>query len=201
MFWKKVKVLTLIFSTVFGFSMHNNALAKTPEINFHPTKAWIVGTDPANATSAGPQICAIQNEFNNGFIIRLDGSERWVEALSVNFRQNIFTPGDSYDVSLSVPGVTQKQLPATASNETILSIDLQGQKDLYKSMRDSAVLDLRLDGNAFRFYMVGFGAAAGGFETCMSKSSSPTPPPSMSESFYTPEATAENEPVPETVNE
>ena len=149
--------------------------AKEPELAFRPAKSWFVGTSPTTteASTGSGLVCSVQTEFNNGFIVKLGGSEKWVETLVIDFRQDSFKPGDKYDVALSVPGVKSKTVPASASKSNVLVMDLRGQKDLYHAMRDSAVFDMSLQQNEFRFYLSGFPKAAKDFERCMAGGSAP----------------------------
>lgn len=130
-----------------------------PEIYFYPTKGW-------NIQQTGGS-CSISGRFNNGFVITFDGDERWISGMSVDFQQNIFQSGKTYDVKLSIPGVKDKSFKASGRSGSTLSIGLRKQKDFYQAMRTSSVLDLSLDDNDFRFYLTGFSNSAGDFERCM----------------------------------
>jgi hypothetical protein len=137
------------------------AAPKEPEIYFYPSKTWIVGN------GATPTDCAVQSEFNNGFVLQFDGSKDWVQSFSVNFRQNIFTEGQTYPVTLSAPGKASKQFQATATGASMITVPLQNDKEVYQGARDGAVMDVKIDDNSFRFYLVNFAPAAQKFETCM----------------------------------
>ena len=133
--------------------------AADPEIYFYPSNGWNI------QKSAGS--CAISSRFNNGFVMSFDGDERWIEGMNIDFQQDIFESGKSYDVKLSVPGVHDKTFKASGQSGSALRIGLRKQKDFYQAMRQSSVLDLNLDGNNFRFYLTGFSQSAGSFERCM----------------------------------
>ena len=169
MAWQNYKavLLTLGLGVAGIFAFSQMVIAKTPDLYFYPAKAWTVTAKPMQVATANVQNCSIQNEFNNGFVIQLEGSHRWVKALSIDFRQKAFENGKTYNVSLSVPGKVNKTFSVIASQENKLVIDLQEQKDFYQIMRDSAVLDLSIDVNNFRFYMTGFSSASAIFERCM----------------------------------
>ncbi|MCB9982810.1 MAG: hypothetical protein H6861_03915 [Rhodospirillales bacterium] len=131
-----------------------------PGVYFYPAKGWSVQKDDA-------QMCSIASQFNNGFTMRFDGDQKWVQGLQINFAQDIFEPGQRYDVSLSVPGVQDTRFSAAAQGRDTLAIGLRRDKDFYKALRQSAVLDMGLEGNDFRFYLTGFSKSAGEFERCM----------------------------------
>lgn len=135
------------------------------ELAFHPAKTWEVGSIKPVSDYSGE--CIIQTEFNNGFLLQINGSSNWVQQLNLNIRQNAFEIDKSYDVTLNIPGRASETIAGTAYRGNIISVPLKGKKELYKSMREHGVLDLGIEGNDFRFYMTGFNAAAHTFERCM----------------------------------
>jgi hypothetical protein len=157
----KNTTLMLLATTILSAAamQANAAPLKEPEAQFYPAKSWIVGN------GATPADCVIQSEFNNGFVLRFEGTQEWVQNFSINFRQNIFMAGNTYNITLSVPGKTSKQFSAAAADMTTLS--LRADKDIYQFARDNSVLDVVIDDNSFRFFLVNFSAAASKFETCM----------------------------------
>ena len=155
--------LTLLATTVLSAAALQAyaATPKEPEIYFYPSKSWVVGHADV------PTDCAVQSEFNNGFVLQFDGSKDWIKSFTVNFRQNIFTEGQTYKVRVSVPGKASKAMTATATGPMMLTVPLQGEKELYQAARDSAVIDFAMDDNNFRFFLVNFAPAARKFEVCM----------------------------------
>lgn len=155
------KNIILASATLFAMSgpAYAQNTADEPELYFHPSAAWEV--------SKKDVMCSIGTTFNNGYIMRFSGDELWVDSMDINFKQDIFNPDQSYKVGLSVPGVENKTFQAQPASSRTLSVGLRKQKGFYQSLRDSAVLDLNVDGNEFRFYMTGFSTAAEKFERCM----------------------------------
>lgn len=158
----KNTTLTLLATTILSATALQAyaAAPKEPEAQFYPAKSWIVGN------GATPAECVVQSEFNNGFVLRFDGTQDWVQSFSVNFRQNIFMADNKYNVTLSVPGKASKQFSAAATDMTTLS--LRVDKDIYQNVRENSVLDVTIDDNVFRFFLVNFATAASKFEACMS---------------------------------
>lgn len=157
-------------------SSHARA-AEEPKNQFHPIHAWeVLPQKGATSVNTGAGLCSIQNEFNNHFIVRFDGANNWVESLNIDFRQDIFEIGKAYDVSLSAPGIKNKVLKGKASQEGALSIRMKGEKELYQAISQSSVLDLKIEDNYFRFYLVGFSAAAKNLERCMVGTPAPLAP-------------------------
>ncbi len=157
---KKI-TLSLLATTILSTAA-NAAAPKEPEIYFYPSKAWVVGK-----ASEDSKQCAVQSEFNNGFVLQFDGDDKWLQSFSVNFRQAIFNEGQNYDVTLGIPGATGKKLSATATSNTTLTIPMQNEREIYQAARNAAVMDITVDANSFRFYLVNFGPAATNFESCM----------------------------------
>jgi hypothetical protein len=156
------KLTLLLATTVLSSAAVPAHAAKEPEIYFYPAKTWTIGHASENSTS-----CAVQREFNNGFVLQFDGAEKNVQSFTVNFRQNLFNEGQSYNVGLTVPGKTSQHLQATATSPTMLTIPLQSAGEIYKGARDSAAIDVAIDDNNFRYYLVNFAPAAGSFENCI----------------------------------
>ena len=133
--------------------------------HFYPAKAWEVGSIKAVTDYSGE--CIIQTEFNNGFLLQINGSSNWVQQMNLNIRQSAFEAGNSYDVAVSVPGQVNEVITGTANRGNIVSVPMKGKKELYKAMRDNGVLDIGIEGNEFRFFLTGFNQAANKFERCM----------------------------------
>lgn len=133
--------------------------------HFYPEKAWDVHSLQTVSDYGGE--CIIQAEFNNGFILQLNGSSNWVQQLNLNIRQAAFEVGKNYDVGLVVPGSVTDVANGTSNRGNIITVPMKGKKTLYKSMRENAVLDVDIEDNKFRFFLTGFGTAAKRFEECM----------------------------------
>lgn len=145
-----------------------NALAATdvePEFYFYPSKPWSSG----KLTQAGDEggICALQSHFNNGYVLQFDGSSRWVESLSINFRQNIFEASKTYPLTVSIPGGGESQLQAVAVSPSVLKASMSQQDNLFEALQASSTMDIGVQENNFRFYLTGMADAAKSFETCM----------------------------------
>jgi len=157
----------LLLSAAFGgFFLSSPASAEpAKEQHFHPVKGWEVASLKPVSDYSGE--CVIQAEFNNGFIMRMNGSSNWVQQLNLNIRQDAFEIDKQYPVTLNVPGSEKAVISASANRGNIISVPLKGEKELFKAMRDNAVLDIAIEGNEFRFFLTGFSGAANQFERCM----------------------------------
>jgi len=168
---KKISILkysALAFALLYGgFFPHQTVAAKkAPELAFYPAKDWTVSEGAS---------CTVANEFNNGFIIQLDGTGNGVQVMTVNLRQDALDTSKKYRTNLSVPGYSRVAASSNAQNAQILTLNLKGQDRLYREMRDAGVFDLKIDDNEFRFYTAGFSAIAKDFEACMAAKKSPPP--------------------------
>lgn len=164
-FMTRMSFKVLALTSVLGMiTVAMPSQAKDPDLYFYPKKSWVL----SSAESPVGNTCQITNQFNNGFILQVNGSENWVDSIQVDFRQASFEVGQSYSAMLSVPGVKKKSVQAQAISASVLKLDVAAHKDLYKAMRGSSVFDFTIDDNEFRFYMVGFANSALEFERCMS---------------------------------
>lgn len=140
-----------------------SAAAQASDIYFYPSSGWKF----SSTQNTGQTICAAQAKFNNGFIISFQGSDKWVESLNIDLKQDALKQGETYPITLSVPGQAAKNITGHATSARDLMIKMIGNKDLYEMIRGSSVFDLKIEDNAFRFYMVGFANQAPEFEKCM----------------------------------
>ena len=49
---------------------HAASAQHAPEVSFHPAKSWFNSQNDVNGTP----YCTLENEFNNGFILKFDGA-------------------------------------------------------------------------------------------------------------------------------
>jgi hypothetical protein len=160
--------LSLGAAAMLAFTPTYAQAEQAPELSFYPATGWRVQAKTQKVATAHVQDCIISSEFNNGFILQIDGSHKWVQTLNLDLRQAALEPGQRYPVTLSAPGITSVSTFGQAANDgQKISIPLDGQKALYRAMRDSAVLDVTIENNGFRFYMVNFAGPAKHFEQCM----------------------------------
>lgn len=160
--------------TLMTFALTWPAFAKTkvkePEVYFYPSGHWSVEYVADERDGLEYQLCYISSLFNNGFFMQIKGSDEWVDSLEIDFRQPIFTENSTHEVLLSIPGINDKTLYGQATSTSNLLIGLQDMRDFYKDLRGSSVLDFTIDGNNFRFYMVGLANKTNQFEKCLATS-------------------------------
>lgn len=150
-FSKSLFLSCLATTAIASFVPASPAYASDPDLSFHPAGKWQI--------SKSAQGCNASAEFNNGYIIAFDGRADSFNHLSIDFRQDTFESGKTYNVKFSIPGGESQKINATASNATSLGAGLSNQKTLTSGLIKTGVLDVDVEGNAFRFYMTGLGAA------------------------------------------
>jgi len=155
------------------------AQAVEPALAFHPSKSWSVGPTPFTQAATGRQSCTISNEFNNGFIINITGTDRGIGSLSVDFRQSAFQTGQSQNVTLSVPGIINRSVPGVASRPELLVMDMKDSGDVFDAMKLAGVVDMNVQGSDFRFFLNGFETAADRFSACVTTATATVPPPAV----------------------
>jgi len=161
--------------------------------SFEPTSPW--KTESSVATGGAGKNCAVSAQYDNGFIINMGGVDGKTEIVGVNFRQNVFEAGKTYNVNIAVPGVMDSPAAGTAINASTLGIGIAAQNAFYDGIKAARVFDLSVEGNDFRFQLKNFGNAAMFLDTCQSESAPAAP--------ATPTAVMQvsRAPEPETIND
>ena len=180
-------VLAHILGAALMFSAASPRAEDNPELYFYPAKPWQV-------VPVADQSCSMMNEFNNGFVLQITGTHGDINNLSLDLRQPVLTSGSTYDVSLGIPGAPERDVQGRATSDQLLTVDLRNSTGLYGALQTASVLDIGLDGNSFRFYMIGFADAAKQFDGCSTAIQNTTgasrPPPAMRPVLQTPPAVA-----------
>lgn len=154
-------VLTSIFFVgAFASSAWATQSANQSDVYFYPADGWHVEKNDR-------QMCTMSSRFNNGFTVNFDGNEKWIRGVRIDFAQDIFQTGQKYDVSLSIPGISDERFNGVGYDQATLGVDLRRGKEFYQALRQSGVLDVNVEDNDFRFYLTGFAESAMAFERCM----------------------------------
>ena len=168
------KILTLLAASsmlVFG---GYSAKAQNGALNiFHPVSGWAVGSNG----SASAANCAMSAEYNNGFIVQIEGQQGQPQSMSLDLRQNVFSNGQNVTMTLSVPGVGTWPVNGNAFNSQVVAIDLSLYPAIFDGVLQASAFDINLEGSSFRFYTTGMANALPQFDQCMS----PVPPLNISE--------------------
>lgn len=159
---KRIALSLLVGCAGFVSAGENSAVAAEPSIYFYPKTAWQISKPAA-------QRCELKNEFDNGFVMRISGSNSGrsnVDYMSIDFIQPAFGNGQSYPVEVSVPGLVNKKINAVAESARVLQVGVRGHSDVVQGMESTGAFDLAIDSNHFRFYMTGLNDAMKKFKNC-----------------------------------
>lgn len=133
---------------------------------YNPVSGWSVKQAPFNDIG-GEQSCTAMTQFDNGFTIQMTGTASGVKNLSIDVRQPAFQSGGIMDVNLEVPGVTAQQLQGQAYGNSLIVINMEGQKNLLAAMRSKNMLKMNVAGNDMDFNLNGLSDAAAHFDQCV----------------------------------
>lgn len=175
-----LSLLTCIMaaSALTPFSVHA-ASDNGPDLSFYPAQKWSVDEV---SDSRALKSCALSNNYNNGFVVQLAGSQDGFANLNIDFKQKSFTPGKRYEVQYSIPGGERKTLPTKAFKDSLLVTDLRKNAAFVEDMKTAGVVDVQIRENSFRLYLTGLQAAMKDFTEC----TTPDAPPAVSMQNVTP---------------
>lgn len=148
-FRKRQKVLRHVISGValvtmlsVGSGMNAQAQSSAPvsaasneAAIFVPTSAWLVGPISVQKPKDDKDMpCVMMNRFDNGFGVRISGTDKQVLAIAVDFRKTLFDIGEEYDIKLRV-GDYEQALSAQAYDGSTLVMNTNHSVDLFQQIR------------------------------------------------------------------
>lgn len=148
--------------------------AAEPTLSFHPTQKWNIEVSASHKNSV-EKTCSISNTFNNGFILKLDGTKSGFKSLEIDFRQDSFDAGKKYEIQYTIPGNSSQVFPTKAVTKNLLVSDVNGQSSFIQNLSQNGVVDLQIQSNSFRLYMTGLGAAMKDHADCVQPEDVPAP--------------------------
>lgn len=121
-----------------------------------PTSGWLVGPASlaAQADAKEKLPCVMLNQYDNGFSLRISGGDRKVQAIAIDFHQNVFTPGESYGADVWI-GSTGRNLQAMAFSETTLIVNTSAIENFYDLLSVEKTLRFAVEGKEFEFMLLG----------------------------------------------
>lgn len=138
-----------------------SAQSREPELSFYPAKGWAAGKEGG--------ACSIASSYNNGFDMRFGGAEGRLKSVDIDFHQDIFKQGKSYDSTLAVAGGDAQKIKAVNVAPGVLSFDVSNREALDKALGSASALDVSVEKNSFRFYLSGLEKAYPLFENCLGR--------------------------------
>lgn len=120
---------------------------------FATSGPWVVksGSDASS--------CLVSNRFDNGFGVRFSGSSLGVTSVAVDFRQPIFTAGQSYPARLQAGAGLSVQTQGQAASPTVLTFAVPDPSGFATSLMSAQSLSLDVSGNSMAFRLGDIGPA------------------------------------------
>ncbi len=148
-----------------------------------PTGQWLVnnaGVQGLAKAGAAQTPCIMANQYNNGFILRMAGGAQQLMSLSLDFRQNAFSQGQTYPAMVSIDGGNAHNLTATAFSPGILIINVREARNLYAEIQAGRSLALNVVGNTIIFSLDRITEGFQRMESCYSPPSQSSQPAQVS---------------------
>ncbi len=130
------------------------ALSAQTVAELKPTGQWLVSSAGMTglAQAGGTQSpCIMANQYNNGFILRMAGGAQQLLSISLDFRQNAFSQGQTYPAVISIDGGNAHNFTATAFSPGVLIIGVREASGLYQEMMSGSSMALNVVGNTIIF--------------------------------------------------
>lgn len=144
------------------------APVQAAERQFAPAEPWSVypyGPDK--------KACVVRAEMDNGFILALSGPmDRGPGRLSVDFRQPVFTVGQSYGARIAAPP-TAPPAGALGQGMSPSVVALPVGAGAVSALTGAQAMALEVEGNRFTFALPGLAEAMRGFAACSAPTSAP----------------------------
>ncbi len=144
---------------------------------FIPSSPWVVGESGLGEVRGlkGVKLpCMMANQFDNGFVVRLAGGGGQLTALAVDFRQNIFAPGQRYPAALYTDNGFRGTVQGSAFNASTLIFNLRDAGDVYGALKASRLLGISMGQNDMRFSMNNVSQGIDNLENCFGGGSAAT---------------------------
>ena len=156
---------------------------------YSPTSAWLVGPASLETLGAGAATpCLMLNQYENGFTFRFSGGDQRILATAIDFRQDLFTPGARYNISLQIPPSFTHKFSATAYNAGILllnSASVADAQSFYGALANGTALQLDFPDHSLQFALPGIADGLRRLESCYK----PAPAASVADPVMTPVST------------
>lgn len=146
-----------------------DATAQDGKRVFLPTSAWLVGPASLRALASQEQTpCVMANQFDNGYNIRISGTDESIMAMAVDFRKQLFDAGESYDLKLRA-GNYNENVKGMAHDGATLIINTNNSKDLHTAMASAEELGITFGNTSLPFSLAGVREGIGRLSSCYNK--------------------------------
>jgi hypothetical protein len=153
-------------------AIDNNGKQEPGETEYiYPSGSWLVGsgTSPAGGVNGGEfPACVMANQFKNGYIVRMAGGGGELMAMSVDFRDDLFKEGRTYELSVDFRGKFFLEQEAVLYDQSTLVVDLRHYSGIYDKVKNSEQMILELDDKSYPFSLAGIREGLQRLEECYS---------------------------------
>jgi len=165
-----LNLFVLFFSVGVASSYAQTQRANIP--TFTPTVGWDISpTQMADVRGleALKLPCIMKAGFNNGFVIRFSGGGNRIMAMAIDFRQQIFSRGQTYNARININRAGARTINAEAFSSSVLLFDLKNYPNLYRQLVEANNLGIEVEGNSMEFALGDIKGAFQKLEQCYSQ--------------------------------
>jgi hypothetical protein len=145
----KVLKISAIFAITVGLcvSVMQKTQAKNPAGILQPTSAWLVGE--SQILGPGERVlqakpCTIVQQFNNGYLFRFTGTDERLKVLALDFRKDVFSPGEFYKLQVQVSPRYVEEVVTKAINASTILINMEDElKGFSETLKDDQFIRLQ----------------------------------------------------------
>lgn len=163
------------------------AMAQNPV--FQPASNWQVGQAQIEGLRGLEGMglpCVLSVQYDNGFDVRFSGGGGIIQAMAIDFRQDVFRAGRKYAAMLSIGDNYSKQVSGTAFSASTMIFNLRGVPDFYERAQKAQQMELNIADNAMVFSLSGFAQGAKSLERCYDGTVAETAPQQPGRNFTPP---------------
>lgn len=122
------------------------APAKVNMGTLKPQGSWKVGT----VDQGSERYCAMVGTYNNNVVAAFARNPQGLGSLALDFGDGMFTPGKSYDVSLTAEGLGARSFTGRASTERSLVIQIGQDGSFYDALSKNGTLAVEMSSASLR---------------------------------------------------
>jgi hypothetical protein len=147
--------IAITMAALLSFNAQNVSAQDTKNALFLPTSAWLVGPAAFQGLPNDVKVpCVMTNQFDNGYNLRISGTDTNIMAVAVDFRRQLFEKGQSYDLGFKI-GTFERILSSTAHDETTLVVNTDQSEEMRSAMHDGKRLVVTFGKTGLPFSLAG----------------------------------------------
>lgn len=120
--------------------------AKVNMGSLKPQGSWKVGT----VDQGSERYCAMVGTYNNNVVAAFARNPQGLGSLALDFGDAMFTPGKSYDVSLTAEGMSSRSFKGRASTERSLVVQIGQDGSFYDALSKNGTLGVDMSAATLR---------------------------------------------------